>query len=294
LDPKGDDNFYIKSAILYIQDNLAGAEAELQKLLTAKPEFYPFGARAYLAMINVRRGNFDRAIEQQRQRLDLAQKVGEKAWEVSARNSLAYRYWKQGKFQMAEAEAAALIRIADEENLIQPKIAGLMTKSVLDLEKNSIPEASQTAEEIKKIIDSMLFKKQIRWYFDLLGYIELHKNDLPKAIKYFEQAVSLDPSPEIAKDVELLEDLGSAYFKNGDVAKARQVYEKINSQLSSKWNGDIYVKSFYMLGRIAEQQGDKTRAAGFYRKFLDLWKDADPGLPEVEEAKKRSAGLGSA
>jgi len=54
---------------------------------------------------------------------------------------------------------------------------------------------------------------------------------------------------------------------------------------------DIYTKSFYMLGKICEQQGNIARAIEHYEKFLDLWKDADPGFPEVEDAKKRLAGL---
>lgn len=36
---------------------------------------------------------------------------------------------------------------------------------------------------------------------------------------------------------------------------------------------------------------DTTKAREYYGKFLDLWKDGDPGLPEVEDAKRSMAGL---
>ena len=47
----------------------------------------------------------------------------------------------------------------------------------------------------------------------------------------------------------------------------------------------------YIFGKIYEEQGDTTKAIDQYEKFLSLWKDADPCIAEVEDAKKRLAGL---
>jgi len=291
LDPNNNDNFLLKGDILYMQDNLSGAEAEYEKLIEAKPEIYVWNARFQLVSIYLRRGNFEKAIEQCRQAIEISRRVSERAWEAQSRGYLFYLYWRRGNIKMAEAEVEARAKIAVEENRIFDQISTSFQRSLLYLDKKSIIEASKTAEEMKNLLDALLFKKLRRYYFELLGNIELQKNNVPKAIEYFENSVSLDPSPDIAKDTDLLDELGSAYFRKGDLEKARQAYEKINSQLSSKWRGDIYVKSFYVLGKIAEQQGDKARASQNYRKFLDLWKDADPGIPEVEDARKRLAGL---
>ena len=43
-----------------------------------------------------------------------------------------------------------------------------------------------------------------------------------------------------------------------------------------------------MLGKIYEEKG---KAIEHYEKFLDLWRNADPGIAEVEDAKKKLAGL---
>jgi tetratricopeptide (TPR) repeat protein len=82
--------------------------------------------------------------------------------------------------------------------------------------------------------------------------------------------------------------LAQAYLEAGQQEKALVTYEKITQLTSGRlaW-GVIYAKSFCQLGKINEMRGDRVKAIENYQKFLDLWKDADPGLPEVEDARKR-------
>jgi hypothetical protein len=46
-----------------------------------------------------------------------------------------------------------------------------------------------------------------------------------------------------------------------------------------------------MLGKIYEQKDYKGKAIEHYEEFLDLWKDADSGVAEVNDSMERLAGL---
>jgi tetratricopeptide (TPR) repeat protein len=135
----------------------------------------------------------------------------------------------------------------------------------------------------------------MRWYLWLVGLIELEKKNHTKAIEYLKEALSLEPHqsiPDADNQAFFLEALARAYFHSGDLENARKEYEEITRLTTGRIRyGDLYARSFYMLGKTAERQGDEARARENYQKFLGLWKDADPGLPEVEDAWKRIAGL---
>ncbi len=50
--------------------------------------------------------------------------------------------------------------------------------------------------------------------------------------------------------------------------------------------------SYKRLGELWEAKGDRAKAAHYYAKFLDLWKNADPALqPQVTDVRKRLARL---
>jgi tetratricopeptide (TPR) repeat protein len=204
---------------------------------------------------------------------------------------LAHLYLKTGEFDKALREFDKRLDDAAKNDKIIEQIFMLYLKGKAYLGKKSIPDAEKTAEELRKLIKDSLFKKMIRLHQHLMGLIELEKENYPKAIDYFQKAIRLLPYTRDGRREFrplFINSLAETYYRAGDLAKALEEYKRITFLTFPRiWDGDIYAKSFYMMGKIYESTEKKAEATEAYDRFLELWKDADPGIPEVIDARKR-------
>jgi tetratricopeptide (TPR) repeat protein len=133
----------------------------------------------------------------------------------------------------------------------------------------------------------------------LLGVISLQRKDCVGAQSHLQNALALTSVEDgrwFNQRSEFLDHLAQAYIQAGQWSEAKIAYEDILShKLRNLWNltpaAYILARSYYQLGKVLENLGDNDGAVAKYREFLNLWKDADPGLPEVEDARDRLAGL---
>ncbi|MFC2169435.1 tetratricopeptide repeat protein [Acidobacteriota bacterium] len=188
------------------------------------------------------------------------------------------------KYSIALSEA-----FEQESYLSQCRILHAM--ELCYLKKKSYEEAKNTAFELRYLIQEGENKKAIRFNLHLMGLIDLESGNFSKAVDTFRNAISLLPFPfdnRFYYQALFLDSLVWAYYKAGNLEKAEEEYEKIVSlTLPRLYDGDIYAKSFFMLGKIHQEQGQPKEAVKYYQKFLDLWGAADEGASEVREAKKQ-------
>jgi tetratricopeptide (TPR) repeat protein/tRNA A-37 threonylcarbamoyl transferase component Bud32 len=294
LDPKSTNSFYLKGDIFHLSGKFEEAEKEYLKILEIGDNSDHLGSRWSLANLFVTQGKFQKAIEQLKLVMGLADEFKEKSMKLGAEFVMAYIDLSLGKFEKALEETEDSIKGWIELENLAAQRSALPWKGVLYLEMGKVGEAQKTAVELKDLIQKGLNKKAMRYSFWLAGMIDLKKANFPRAMENLNKAISLLPSQVSTNDEHALfyGPLASAYYKAGDLEKAKAEYVKITTLATGRtFFGDIYAKSFYMLGKIAEQQGQKARAVEHYQKFLDLWKDADPGFSEIDDARKRLAAL---
>jgi tetratricopeptide (TPR) repeat protein len=91
--------------------------------------------------------------------------------------------------------------------------------------------------------------------------------------------------------------LGRAYEALGMWPQAAAEYEKGLKNPYLKWwsfeNPAVWVLDQFRLAKVYERIGDKDSARQWYERFLADWKDADPDIPELKQARQQLAALGA-
>ena len=73
----------------------------------------------------------------------------------------------------------------------------------------------------------------------------------------------------------------------GDLPGAIKLYrDLLTTDMSSKWTAMLEPRFVLKLARLLDETGDKEAARTEHKRFLELWKNADEGLPELEESRK--------
>jgi tetratricopeptide (TPR) repeat protein len=247
-----------------------------------------------LSALYLLQGRLKESAHQLEQAGQLAKKLGDKSTEFNFLRYLASIYVKTGKAEKAWQTLEEAGRIAAETNNFTQRKSYVYDKAVLCQEMDRIEESRKAADELHRMILGSLNQKEIRYYDYVMGNIELGQKNFSGALEHYQKALPLLPHQYATNNEHALfyDALASAYYQAGNLETAQKEYEEIQSlTIARLYYGDIYAKSFYWLGRIHDQKGRPQKAKDYFLKFLFLWKDADTGLPELEDARKRLAGL---
>jgi tetratricopeptide (TPR) repeat protein len=285
------DPTYTKARFYLLQWDFEKAEAEYFKWFDHIQQNYHLEARGQLEHLYRTQGKFKEAENQVRLGIEQAKKMHHDGYLETFYFYLAYLKLRQKEFE----PALESVTEAEKFNTIPVLLMyTLERKGWIYAEMGESDKALETARELKGMIEEGPYKKQIKNYDFMMGIIQLKNKKYADAIHFFNSAVSLLPYPcswEL-DDGYYRYHLALAYYESGDLQRAREKFEELIHLIPgrSSW-GDLYAQSYYLLGRIFEKQGDASKAAQHYEKFLDLWKDADPDFSEIEYAKTRLAEL---
>ena len=120
----------------------------------------------------------------------------------------------------------------------------------------------------------------------LQARIALNHRDPQKAIELLKLAAAYDGNFSPALFLR-----ATAYLDSGRGADAAHEFQRI-LQLRTVDPVAIYVPLARLgLARAHALSGDKEKARSAYQDFFALWKDADPDIPILEQAKAEYAKL---
>ncbi len=120
--------------------------------------------------------------------------------------------------------------------------------------------------------------------------LALMQENLPGARAKLEEALGLLPPgprpPAFDDEVRYAFPLAEVRLLEGDATGAAELFAQIVELGAQRiYYPHEYVRSFYYLGKIAEEDGDRVAARRHYQRFLDYWADGELDRERVDEAR---------
>jgi eukaryotic-like serine/threonine-protein kinase len=138
------------------------------------------------------------------------------------------------------------------------------------------------AASIERPADTLLMAMQLPMR---RAAVQLERNHPEKAVELLQAAVPFD-----RRYPEVVYLRGLAYLRNGRSVEAASEFRKIVDHKGATF-GPRYPLAYVGLARAAVQAGDTNGAKKSYEDFFALWKDADPDIRVLIEAKREYASL---
>ena len=179
---------------------------------------------------------------------------------------------------------------------VELRIQALYVQGMALFKNKQWDEGFRAARDMQQLAEKNGNRRHMSYYYNLMGRYYLETHNAALAVDFCSMAISLLPSQHSESEDEhayRYQALAEAYGAQGDWDRARKYYESIIGLTYGRlqW-GPIYAQSFYRLGKIYGREGLKDKARTAYARFLELWRNADAGCPEVDDARRELKRLG--
>jgi len=268
----------------------ARAESCYKELSSCPDRATRSGGRSWLAIIPAYQGKFDEALRILDDGL-AADRMESYEGRVHADKYLikANIYLAKKDFDLAVKESQAFVEAWRKMDPKDPVYYRHLYCNVLT-RAGRITEAQEVAEAIRRDISGKR-ETYMSSYWVPLATIELAKGNPGAALVYLEKAFAGDNNAASFYPYRIC--LAETYLKAGNLGEAVTTLERVVSRYDEDrlMFAPGCVKDQYLLGTAYEESGWTTKAIEQYEDFLEIWKDADPGIPEIDDARQRLTRL---